>query len=172
MRNRYRKAMEGLYLACIAVSGAALVAITLAIPYGVFRRYALASPVGWPEPFSILMMVLFTFVGGAAVYRAKLHVAVVALLDAVGERTRAAMVVLVNLCLAGAFLFMIWYGTQLVRATWDQSIPEFPGLSVGLTYTPIPLSGLITLLFLIERVWLGDPPRSSIMYRDEPTDLQ
>lgn len=172
MQDRYRKAMEGLYLACIVVSGVALVAITLAIPYGVFRRYALASPVGWPEPFSILMMVLFTFVGGAAVYRAKLHVAVVALLDAVSERARAAMIVLVNLCLAGACLFMAVYGVQLVRATWHQSIPEFPGLSVGLTYMPIPLSGLITLLFLVERVWLGDPPGDSVMYRDQPRDLQ
>ncbi|OGA06285.1 MAG: hypothetical protein A3D95_08475 [Betaproteobacteria bacterium RIFCSPHIGHO2_12_FULL_69_13] len=67
---------------------------------------------------------------------------------------------------------MLVWGTQLVRTTWDQSIPDFPGLSVGLTYTPIPLAGLMTLLFLVERVWLGDPPRSSLMYTDEPRDLQ
>ncbi|OGA66949.1 MAG: hypothetical protein A3G83_05270 [Betaproteobacteria bacterium RIFCSPLOWO2_12_FULL_68_20] len=172
MRERYRQAMERLYLACVVVSGAALVAMTLAIPYGVFMRYVMGDPAGWPEPFAILMMVLFTFVGGAAVYRANLHVAVMALVDAVNERTRAAMLATVNLCLAGASLFMLVWGTQLVRTTWDQSIPDFPGLSVGLTYTPIPLAGLMTLLFLVERVWLGDPPRSSLMYTDEPRDLQ
>ena len=36
--------MEWLYLACIVLSGAALVAITLIIPCGVFMRYVMNSP--------------------------------------------------------------------------------------------------------------------------------
>ncbi len=55
-------------------------------------------------------------------------------------------------------LFMMVYGTQLVRATWNQTIAEFPTLSVGLTYLPIPVGGLFTLLFIVERLWLGMPP--------------
>ena len=172
MKQRYRQAMEWLYLACIAISGAALVLITLAIPYGVFMRYVMNDPASWPEPFSILMMVLFTFIGGAGVYRAGVHVAVVALLDAVGSRARRVLVALVDVCLAGTCLFMILWGTQLVDAIWHQSIAEFPGLSAGLTYAPIPLGGLITLLFLAERLWLGEPPRSSFMYSDEPRELE
>ena len=172
MREHYRRAMEWLYLACIAVSGAALVLITLAIPYGVFMRYVMNDAASWPEPFAILMMVVFTFVGGAAVYRARLHVAVVALVDAVEPRTRHLMRVLVDLCLASTCLFMIVWGSQLAHTVWHQSIAEFPGLSAGLTYAPIPLGGLLTLLFLVERVWLGEPPRSSVMYSDEPRDLQ
>ena len=172
MSERYRRAMEWLYLACIAISATALLVITLAIPYGVFMRYVMKSASSWPEPASILLMVLFTFVGGAAVYRANVHVAVVALLDAVKPPARRAMLVLVDLCLAGTCLFMIVWGIQLVRATWHQSIAECPGLSAGVTYLPIPLGGLITLLFLTERVWLGEPPRSSIMYSDAPRDLE
>jgi len=41
MRARYTQAMEGLYLACVGISGLALVVITLIIPYGVFMRYAM-----------------------------------------------------------------------------------------------------------------------------------
>jgi TRAP-type C4-dicarboxylate transport system permease small subunit len=52
---------------------------------------------------------------------------------------------------------MIW-GTRLVAATWHQSIAEFPALSVGLTYLPIPIGGAITLLFVAERVLIGRPP--------------
>jgi TRAP-type C4-dicarboxylate transport system permease small subunit len=63
---------------------------------------------------------------------------------------------------------MIVYGLQLAHATWHQSIAEFPGLSVGLTYLPIPIGGLITLLFIVERLWCGDPPASSVMYTDQP----
>jgi TRAP-type C4-dicarboxylate transport system permease small subunit len=63
-------------------------------------------------------------------------------------------------------LFMLVYGVQLVRTTWAQVISEFPALSVGLTYTPVPLGGLFTLLFIVERVWLGEAPPTSVMYRD------
>ncbi len=64
---RYRKAMDALYLACIVVSAAALLVITLIIPYGVFMRYVMNSARSWPEPLAVMLMVVFTFVGGAAV---------------------------------------------------------------------------------------------------------
>src|SRR2546423_13248776 len=90
MRARYAHAMERLYLACVGISGLALIVITLVIPYGVFMRYAMNSAASWPEPLAVLLMVLFSFVGGAAVYRANLHMAVVALLQAVNDRTPKA----------------------------------------------------------------------------------
>jgi hypothetical protein len=45
-----------------------------------------------------------------------------------------------------------------VGATWHNSIADFPALSVGLTYLPIPLGGAILLCFVVERVTLGRPP--------------
>jgi TRAP-type C4-dicarboxylate transport system permease small subunit len=172
MRQRYRKAMEGLYLACIVISGLAMVAITVMIPVGVFFRYALNAALSWPEPASVVMMVAFSFLGGAAVYRAKVHVAVEALLNAVAPALRKGMLWAVDACMALTTLFMLVYGWHLCLVTWDSSIAEFPGLSVGLTYTPIPLAGLFTLLFLIEKVWLGDPPKTDLMYSDAPQDLE
>jgi TRAP-type C4-dicarboxylate transport system permease small subunit len=172
MRNSYRRAMQALYTACIVISGLALVAITIMIPVGVFFRYALDSALSWPEPASTIMMVAFSFLGGAAVYRAKVHVAVEALLKAVSPKARTWMLWGVDACMALTALFMLVYGWQLCVVTWKQSISEFPGLSVGLTYTPIPVAGLLTLLFLIEKVWLGEPPKSDFMYSDTPADLE
>jgi len=160
--------MERLYLACIVVSATALVAITLVIPYGVFMRYVMNSASSWPEPFSVLAMVLFSFVGGAAAYRANVHIAVQMLTDAVPARARRALLLLADLAMVATALFMMIYGTQLVRATWGQTIAEFPTLSVGVTYLPIPVGGLFTLLFIVERLWLGIPPPTSVMYRDQP----
>ena len=168
MKAAYAAAMERLYLACIVVSAAALVAITLVIPYGVFMRYVMSSASSWPEPFSVLAMVLFSFVGGAAAYRAGAHIAVQMLTDAVPERARYVMRKLADVAMIATAVFMFWWGAQLVVVTWNQTIAEFPTLSVGLTYSPIPLGGLFTLLFIIERLWLGAPPPGSIMYRDQP----
>ena len=172
MRRRYRKAMEGLYLGCIVLSGAALVVITLIIPAGVFMRYVMNAALSWPEPASVIMMVMFSFLGGAAVYRAKVHVAVEALLNAVPDGTRRKMLWAVDACMIATALFMLVYGVQLCITTWYQSISDFPGLSVGLTYMPIPLAGALTLLFIVERIWLGDPPQTDVMYSDQAVDLE
>ncbi|HSD54111.1 MAG TPA: TRAP transporter small permease [Burkholderiales bacterium] len=172
LKARYRQAMEALYLACILVSGIALVVITLIIPLGVFMRYVMNSPLSWPEPAAVLMMVMFSFLGGAGVYRAHVHIAVEALVKAVDPPTRRILLGAADACMVAICLFMVVYGGRLCQDVWHQSIAEFPGLPVGLTYLPIPISGFFTLLFIVERLWIGAPPASSVMYRDGSTALE
>lgn len=168
MKARYQRLMEGLYLACIVISAVAVVVMTLIIPYGVVMRYLVLSPQSWPEPLSILLMIVFTFIGGAGVYRAQVHIRINALLDVVPAKIKAQMLYVSDLLMVLACLFMVGYGAMLVWTTWFQSIAEFPGLSVGITYLPIPVSGFITLLFVVEYLWIGAPPATSIIYQDQP----
>jgi hypothetical protein len=37
---------------------------------------------------------------------------------------------------------------------------------------PIPVGGAITLAFILEKIWLGPPPATSVMYRDQPTAVE
>jgi TRAP-type C4-dicarboxylate transport system permease small subunit len=172
MRNGYRKLMERLYLACIVLSGLAMVVITLIIPAGVFMRYVMNDPLQWPEPAAVIMMVFFSFVGGAAVYRANQQIAVEALLNAVGPRNRAVMMWGVHACMLLVATFMFGYGWHLCVVTWGNTVAEFPSLSTGVVYMPIPIGGFLTLLFIIEKIWIGDPPKSDIMYSDAPAELE
>jgi TRAP-type C4-dicarboxylate transport system permease small subunit len=171
-KQRYANAMEWTYIGCIVLSGLAMIVITLIIPLGVFMRYALASPLSWPEPASVVMMVLFSFLGGAAVYRANVHIAVEALLNAVRPGARRVMLWGVDLCMGLTAAFMLGYGAHLCQVTWYQTMAEFPGLKQGVVYLPIPVAGLLTLLFLVERVWVGPPPPTSIMFSDQPAELE
>jgi TRAP-type C4-dicarboxylate transport system permease small subunit len=171
-KQRYAQAMEWIYIGCIVFSGAALVAITLIIPLGVFMRYAMNSPLSWPEPAAVVMMVMFSFLGGAAIYRANVHIAVEALLNAVGPGARRVMLWGVDACVGLTALFMLGYGARLRQTTWYQTMAEFPSLKQGIVYLPIPIAGALTLLFLIERVWVGDPPSTSIMYSDKAAELE
>jgi TRAP-type C4-dicarboxylate transport system permease small subunit len=168
MRATYRAAMEWLYIACIATAGLAMLIMTIIIPYGVFMRYAMNAPASWPEPAGILLMVLFSFVGGGAAYRAKAHIAVSTLLNMLNASNRARMERIADVGMGIIALFMIRWGALLVEATWHNTIAEFPELSVGVTYLPIPAAGVITLLFVIERLWLGEPPATSFTFRDQP----
>jgi TRAP-type C4-dicarboxylate transport system permease small subunit len=172
LKQRYAQLMEWTYIACVVLSGTALVVITLIIPLGVFMRYAMNSPLSWPEPASVIMMVMFSFIGGAAVYRANVHIAVEALLNAVNPKVRRFMLWGVDACMGATALFMLGYGIQLCRVTQYSTMAEFPAVSQAAVYLPIPIAGLLTLLFLIERVWVGDPPPTSIMYSDQATELE
>jgi len=164
--------MQAIYVGCIALSGLALIAITLMIPSGVFMRYVMNDPLQWPEPASVIMMVFFSFVGGAAVYRANAQIAVEALLRAVGPRSRGAMDWGVHACMFVIAAFMLGYGIHLCLITQGNTVAEFSWLSVGIVYLSIPIGGLLTLLFLIEKVWLGEPPKSDVMYSDQAVDLE
>jgi TRAP-type C4-dicarboxylate transport system permease small subunit len=172
MKETYRRLMQRLYVGCIALSGIAMVAITLIIPSGVFMRYVMNDPLQWPEPAAVIMMVFFSFIGGAAVYRANQQIAVEALMRAVGARSRAAMQWGVTACMLSIAAFMVGYGVHLCILTRDNTIAEFPWLSVGIVYMPIPIGGLLTLLFIVEKIWLGEPPKDDVMYSDAPAGLE
>ena len=172
MRDAYRRLMQRLYLGCIVLSGVGMVAITIIIPSGVFMRYVMNDPLQWPEPASVIMMVFFSFIGGAAVFRANQQIAVEALMRAVNAPSRAAMQWGVHACMLSIAAFMLVYGVHLCWLTKGNSIAEFPWLSVGIVYLPIPIGGLLTLLFIIEKIWLGEAPKDDVMYSDAPADLE
>jgi len=160
--------MEWLYIACIGLAGVAMVLMTIFIPYGVFMRYAMNSAASWPEPASILLMIWFSFVGGAAAYRANAHIAVGTLLNMVNATNRKRLERFGDVGMGIIGVFMVKWGVQLVHAVWDNRVAEFPDISVGASYIPIPVAGVITLLFCVERLWLGQPPADSFTFRDQP----
>ena len=57
-------------------------------------------------------------------------------------------------------LFMVNLGRKAGRRRPGKTrFADFPSLSVGVTYLPIPLGGAILLLFVIERIAIGPPRR-------------
>ena len=147
--------MDAIHQACLVVAGTCLVVITLIVPYGVFTRYVLNSAASWPEPMAILLMIVLSFTSAIVCYREFLHIGVGLLPAYLGEPGRTVLGWLIELCMLATNLFMLWWGSKLVAATWHQSIAEFPLVSVGLTYLPIPVGGALTALFVIERLLTG-----------------
>ena len=76
MDHPFVRWMDRLYLFTIWAAGAAIFFMSLIIPWGVFSRYVLGTGSQWPEPIAILLMMVFTFIGAAAAYRAGGHIAV------------------------------------------------------------------------------------------------
>jgi TRAP-type C4-dicarboxylate transport system permease small subunit len=152
--------MDALYRLCVGVAGGALVLISAVIPWGVFTRYVLNSAASWPEPMAILLTIVLTFFGAAACYRAGTHMSVSVAVRALSPPLRRVVEPIAEGLVALVGLFMVVWGVRLVGTTWHQSIAEFPALSVGVTYLPIPIAGAVTLLFVAERLLIGRPPQS------------
>jgi len=79
--------LDLVYLTCIWVAGACIFLMSLFIPWGIFSRYVLGTGSQWPEPISILLMVVFTFLGAACSYRAGAHIAVEMLTQRLSSRS-------------------------------------------------------------------------------------
>jgi TRAP-type C4-dicarboxylate transport system permease small subunit len=166
VKARYIRLMDAINVASVFVAGACLVVITLIIPYGVFCRYVLNSAASWPEPMAVLLMIVLSFFSAVVCYREHLHIGVALLPNALSGLARTLLGWVIELAMLGTNLFMLWYGIKLVLATWHQSIAEFPLVSVGVAYLPIPVGGLVTILFVIERLWtasfFGEPPAQAV----------
>ena len=158
MAALFRRTMDYLYLLCVVVGCTALVLISAIIPWAVFTRYVLNSAASWPEPLAILLTIVLTFIGAAAAYRLNLHMSISYFADKLPPLPRRLLEIVVQLLMAVIALFMVIWGEKLVEVTWHNSIADFPFLSVGITYLPIPIGGLCLLLFIIERIFLGAPP--------------
>ena len=168
MKAGYALAMEGLYRLCVAIAGLCIVAMTIVIPWGVYSRYVLNRGSQWPEPLAVLLMIILTFAAAAACYRANAHISVAAVRDLLPPPLRRLALLAVDVLMALLSLFMVIWGLQLVQTTWYQVIAEFPWLSVGFTYMPIPVGGAITFLFIVEQALIGPPAPGSFVYRDPP----
>ena len=187
MKAGYIRAMGYLHRLCLWISAGCILVITLVVPWGVFVRYVLSAPENWPgwlegplgflrrglgydsswpEPMAILLMIVFALLSAAVCYRDNLHIAVMSVPNMLPPRARLAMGWLAEIGMMCASLFMVIWGIALVSATWHNTIAEFPMLSTGIAYLPIPVSGAIVALFIVERLWTGklfaQPEASSV----------
>lgn len=155
MKQAYIAAMDRLYSVCMWIAGLSLIVLTTVIPYNVFMRYVMNRGLSWPEPLAIMVMIVFTFFAGTVCYRAGVHICVMLFVNVTSGALRTAIAWVTELLMVAFNLYILYYGTLLVQATWYNLIAEFPEVRVGATYLPLPIGGLITVLFIIERMWTG-----------------
>ncbi|MBV7545978.1 TRAP transporter small permease [Pseudomonas sp. PDM26] len=166
MKNLLLRINDRIYMTCIWVAGLSVLAISLMIPWGVFARYVLGTGSSWPEPTAILLMMVFTFIGAAASYRSGSHMAVAMLTDRLPPHLRKTAAIVAQLLMATICLFMAIWGSKLCLSTWNQFMSALPTLRVGITYMPIPIGGALTLVFVLEKLLLGDQSNRRVVRFD------
>jgi TRAP-type C4-dicarboxylate transport system permease small subunit len=166
MQNTIHALLDKVYLACIWASGIAIILMSIIIPVGVFARYVLGFGAQWPEPIAIMLMVIFTFLGAAASYRAGAHIAVALVTDRLPSAVQTICKHLMDVLMVAVCLFTVVYGSSLCLETMGQTLAELPWLPVGITYAPLPLGGFLTLLFVVEKMLFGSQHARSVVTFD------
>ncbi len=165
MKEAYCNAMDKVYLVCIWIAGLSMAVMTVIIPIQVVARKGFNSGLSWPEPAALVCMIVFTFIGAAAAYRAGCHIAVTIITDRVPPKAQVVLARIVDVLMGLIALFIIYYGGDRVIFFMGtkQSLATFPDLQVYWTYLPIPLGSLATLLFVIEAALFGSQHRRPVV---------
>jgi TRAP-type C4-dicarboxylate transport system permease small subunit len=165
MKEIYCNAMDRLYWVCIWGAGLSMAIMTVVVPIQVVARKWFNSGLSWPEPTALVCMIVFTFIGAAASYRAGSHIAVSMLTDRLPARAQVVCAHVVEVLMGLIALFVMFYGGDRVLFFMKtaQSLPDFPNLEVYWTYLPIPLGSLFTLFFVIESILFGSQHQRPIV---------
>jgi TRAP-type C4-dicarboxylate transport system permease small subunit len=157
MQPFYVRVMDVLYFACMAVASIAIAVMVVIIGWSVYTRYVLTEGSFWAEPIAIALAVQMTFYGAAACYRANAHISIDFMTRSLDGGASILASRLVDILMLIISVAMVWYGIGLVKTTYFQVYPEFQHIRVGVVYTALPGSGLVTLLFVLERLIYGSP---------------
>lgn len=163
MFQRYSVLMDKVYLLAMVIAGLSLLVMTIIIPIGIFSRYVLNRGESWPEPVAIICMVTFTFIGAAVSYRAGSHIAVNMLTDRLPPALQTFCIRVVDLLMLVISLVIFYYSFYLCADLWEQPVAEFPLLTSGQTYLPLPVGAILMILFVVERLLFGSQENRPIV---------
>lgn len=137
----------------IRIAAGGLILMTAIIGWQVFGRFVLDSSPSWTEQGALILMIWYILFAAAAGVREGFHIRIALLEGNFTLRNARRIRLAINLIVAGFGLVLLIYGVQLVWLVWDHVIPSL-GLSRGVAYIPLPVSGFLILLFSLGHVRL------------------
>jgi len=105
----------------------------------------------WSEELTSFLLVFATFLGTAVAFKRGAHLAVVFLIDVLPNQVKKGALLAIELLGIGFFAMVAWYGAMFAVQERMQMASSMP-ISMGWLYMVFPLTGVITILHLTERI--------------------
>ncbi|MFC4292816.1 TRAP transporter small permease [Sphingorhabdus arenilitoris] len=147
----------------VNIGAAGLVLMTAIIGWQVFGRFILDSSPSWSEQASLLLMIWYALFAAAAGVREGFHIRIALLEDVSSAEAGRRIRLLIHALVALFGAVMLYYGVELAWLVRDHVIPSL-GLSRGIAYIPLPVSGLLITIFAIAHLrneWKSTPAKES-----------
>lgn len=146
---------------CIeAMSAAMVVALAVIVFIQVFNRFVLKTPLAWSEDLAMLLFQWVVFLGAALGVKRMRHFGIELVVRQFPERVRHRVELLTPIVMAIVALVMIVQGWTILSFNRNRIFATMD-LSYTWAFLPIPLSGVLILLYLIQveiSRWRGKPP--------------
>jgi len=104
----------------------------------------------WSEELTSFLLVFATFLGTAVAFKRGAHLAVGFLLDVLPRPVKKMALLAIELLGITFFAVAAWYGAMFAFQERMQMASSMP-ISMGWLYMVFPLTGVITILHLLER---------------------
>lgn len=130
-----------------------LIAMTAVIGWQVFGRFVLNSSPSWTEQAALLLMIWYVFFAAAAGVWERFHIRIEILEQRLSPVRTRQLRIAIHAIIAVFGLVLLVYGAQLAWLVRDHVVPSL-GISRGVAYLPIPVAGLLTIIFSIGRMRL------------------
>lgn len=118
----------------------------------VVARYALANSLSWSEELGKYIFVWITFLGMAAAFQSKAHIALDILVSILPAKPSRALSILNTLLVALVGLALAIGGLSLMKFGMNQRSAAL-GLPMYYVYTVIPFSGVMLFYFALRATW-------------------
>ena len=140
--------------ALLICAAGAMIAVVL---FQVICRYLLNNSLSWSEELARMLLVQITFLGAAAAFHGRMHIAVDIVVSAAGPKTRRILATVCLLVCAALFAAMLVYGLAFSKILYLQQAASLP-INRAVPFVVIPLSGGIMLLHAVAMLfaeWAG-----------------
>ena len=154
--NQVDQLLTGLSSIVLKISAGGMAVMTAIIGWQVFARFVLNASPAWTESTALLLMLYYILLSAAIGVREGFHLGVRVILDNVRPQIKRFLLRLIDL-LVGLFgIAMIVNGTKLASFTASHVIPTL-GISRSVAYWPFIISGILIVIFSVERIVTGAP---------------
>lgn len=131
----------------------ALIFAMMVVTFGqVVARYAFANSLSWSEEVGRYIFVWITFLGMAAAFQSKAHIALDFLLSLLPAKPSRALNVLNALLVAVVGIALVIGGASLIKFGMNQRSAAL-GVPMYYVYSVIPFSGVALFYFALRAAW-------------------
>jgi len=159
--SRYLERVLKVFLALL------MAAMVLDVTWQVITRFILGSPSAYTEELARFLLIWIGLLGAAYAYRRKAHLGLDILSQKL-EGSAAGRRLEIFISLVGilfASVIMIYGGLKLMWLTLElEQTSAALQVKMGYVYSVIPLSGVLIVLFALDRIVNGDPDAEHLAY--------
>ena len=149
--NSYNRFIDRVAKVVFIITGTMISAMVLIIFAQVTSRFVFNRTPRWSEEFTLFLMLYTGFLGASLAYRERLHIGIKFFIEKLKLPVKNKVYFFIDILIGLFAIFMLFWGSGFAWMMRNQTLPATK-ISVGASYLPIPLAGLLFLGFVVEKL--------------------